>query len=136
MNEISKKTREFNDFRFAGLDWSQISNKYLSMNRVGEDRIVVKVDGNHLIKTKFGWALVLDITHVVFLKDWQVSCNYYGNEVLIVEKYFTVKEWGCHEEFGESEENLDYNTWKKAAEEQDALVDEEGSKLNAVRWEI
>ena len=38
--------------------------------RISEDesRIVVKVADEHIVKTKFGWALILDQKHVVFLK--------------------------------------------------------------------
>ena len=85
MSNLSKKAKEFNDFRFEGLDWYQQSNKYLSMNRVSKDenKVVVKVADCHLISTRFGYALILDESHVVFLKSWQVSSNYYGNEVSI-----------------------------------------------------
>lgn len=108
------------------------------MNRVSEDqkKIVVKVGAEHLKATKYGYALILDDTHVVFIKDWQVSSNYYGNEVLLQEEFFNVKEWGNFDEFGDCKENLNFATWLEAAKEQEALIDEDGYHINPVRWEI
>lgn len=126
----------FNDFRFEGLSYKNISNKYMTMNRVSDDKdkIVVKVADSHLQKTKYGYALILDHTHVVFLKYWQVDQNYYGNEVLLNKKYFIPKEWGEWDEFFEDPEQLEWDAWMNAAIEQDSFVDEDGRKLNRVQW--
>ena len=136
MKEMSGKKADFNDFRFDGLNWRQYSNKYLTMERVSDDKnkIVVKVADEHIIQTKFGYALILDHSHVVFLKSWQVNNNYYGTEVLLTREYFNIKEWGEHEDFDEEPENLDFNTWLEAAKEQNT-VDKDGVKLNKVHWE-
>ena len=133
---MSGKKADFNDFRFDGLNWRQYSNKYLTMERVSDDKnkIVVKVADEHIIQTKFGYALILDHSHVVFLKSWQVNNNYYGTEVLLTREYFNIKEWGEHEDFDEEPENLDFNTWLEAAKEQNT-VDKDGVKLNKVHWE-
>ena len=130
------KKGNFNDFRFSGLNYRDASNKYFTMNRVSEDesRIVVKVANDHLIKTRFGYALVLDREHVVFLKEWQVSMNWFGNEVLIDKNFWNVKKWGTHDNFPKIEENLDFNTWLKTAKEQDAARTEEGYKAIEVKW--
>lgn len=127
----------FNNFRFGGLDYREISNKYFTMNRVNksETKIVVKVGSDHLVKTKFGYALILDKTHVVFLKNWQVSDNFYGIEVLLIKEYFIVKEWGDHKEFAPSDEILSFENWVSVAKKQDQLRDSEGYQLNRVRWE-
>ena len=80
------KQNTFNDFRFEGLDYKEASNKYLTMKRVNAEgtKCVVKIAPKQIVKTKFGWALILDRTHVIFIKDWQVSVsNYYGIEVFI-----------------------------------------------------
>lgn len=126
----------FNDFRFNGLDYKPYSAKYFTMKRVSSDesKIVVKVADVHLKKTKYGYALILDRTHVVFLKDWQVDRNYFGNEVLLQKEYYDIKEWGNHEEFEDSEDYLSFDGWLKIAYEQDNLVDDEGMKMNKVRW--
>ena len=65
------------------------------MRRVNseETKIVVNVGSHHLQKTKYGYALILDEKHVIFVKNWQVSQNYFGNEVLLTKEYFNVKEW-------------------------------------------
>lgn len=126
----------FNDFRFEGLNYKNISNKYMTMNRISgnKDKIVVKVADSHLQKTRYGFALILDNTHVIFLKDWQVDQNYYGNEVLLNKKFFMPKEWGIWEDFFEDPEQLNWDTWMNAAIEQDSFVDEDGDKLNRVHW--
>lgn len=138
MKTVSSKKNDFNNFRFEGLNWYRYSNKYYSMDRVSADesKIVVRVGESHILKTKFGYALILDYSHVVFLKDWQVSDNYFGVEVLLQKEYFIVKEWGAFEDFGDDPENLDYNTWLEAAKAQANLKDEDGMPLNRVRWEI
>lgn len=138
MKNISSKKSDFNDFRFKDLNWKQYSNNYLTMNRVSheETKIVVKVADSHLQQTKYGYALILNRTHVVFLKNWQVSCNYYGNEVLLQKEFFQVKEWGEFDDFDDEPENLTFETWLEVAKEQEAYVDEDGTKLNRVRWEI
>lgn len=136
MKEVGKNKKDFNDFRFAGLNWRQQSNKYLTMDRVSEDetKIVVKVADAHLSETKYGYALILDYSHVVFLKSWQVSKNYYGNEVLLTKKFFNVKEWGEHEDFEEEPKNLKFEEWLETAKEQNEK-DEDGIRSNPVRWE-
>lgn len=138
MKKISDKKHQFNEFRFDGLNARQCSNKYLTMKRVSDDetKIVVKVGDSHIVPTKFGYALILDNTHVVFLKNWQVSCNYYGNEVLLDKQYFKPKQFGEWLEFVEYDENCEFKNWLKVAQAQADLKDEDGDELNPVRWEI
>ena len=137
MEKISLKKQEFNNFRFEGLNAHQISNKYLTMNRKSNDdsRLVVKVDYSNIRKTQYGYLLILNNTHVVFLKDWQVSDNYFGTEVLIDKKYFNVKEFGNWEDFGIDETYLIFENWVQVAEEQ-SKREEDGTPINQVRWEI
>ena len=129
--------KDFNEFRFAGLNYRDKSNKYFTMDRVSADKnkIVVKVADEHLLPTKYGFALILDCSHVIFIKDWQVDRNYYGNEVMLTKEYFNVKEWGDFSDFGEEPENLKWETWLDTAKEQDSLVDEDGEKMNRVNWQ-
>lgn len=127
---------KFDDFRFEGLSYRSQSNKYLTMKRVSdnEEKIVVKVGDSHLISTKYGYALILDYSHVVFLKPWQVDRNWFGNEVLIDKKYWIVKEWGEHKNFEVIPENYDFNTWLNVAKEQEAAINDEGLKANPALW--
>lgn len=127
---------KFDKFRFEGLNCRDYSNAYYTMNRVSEDekKIVVKVADNHLIPTKYGYALVLDHLHVVFLKDWQVDANWFGNEVLINRDFWNVKEWGVHDAFVENEEALTFEHWLLAAKEQDDFINEDGLRSNYVKW--
>lgn len=124
---------KFNEFRFEGLDARKISNKYMTMKRVSEDKnkIVVKVGDTHILKTKFGYALILNAEYVVFLKDWQVDQNYYGNEVLLNKEFFVLKKWGDFSlEFGYEEDNLNWEEWLNTAIAQSENED------NAVRWAL
>lgn len=127
----------FNDFRFEGLNYKKCSNKYFTMDRVSadENKIVVKVGESHLIETRYGFALILDNTHVVFLKKWQVNRNYFGNEILLVRDFFKPTEWGTHDEFIGEENYCDFNAWLGVAKEQRDFVDEEGNKNKAL-WKI
>ena len=139
MKKISEKTRDFNNFRFENLNWHQVSNNYYSMDRVSEDekKIVVKVADEHILSTKFGYALILDASHVVFLKEWQVSKNYYGNEVLLQKDFFNVKEWGdFSNEFENDPEECTFEHFLSIAKEQRDYKDENGDSVNVVRWEI
>lgn len=124
---------KFNEFRFEGLDARKISNKYMTMKRVSDDKnkIVVKVGDSHILKTKFGYALILNAEYVVFLKDWQVDQNYYGNEVLLNKEFFIPKKWGDFSlEFGYEEDNLNWEEWLNTAIAQSENED------NAVRWAL
>lgn len=122
--------KDFNEFRFAGLDFKSASNKYWTMKRVNADesKIVVKVDESMLQPTRYGYALILDNKHVVFIKDWQVNINYFGCEVLLTKEYFNVKEWGTWESFGDEPQNLEWAEWLRVAKlQQDAET--------VVKWE-
>lgn len=130
------KKEQFNAFRFEGLDYRKVSNKYITMKRVNveETKCVVKIAPEHLIKTKFGWALILDRTHVIFIKDWQVSVsNYYGIEVLLDKEHFIIKNWGVYEEFADNDEFLKFKNWVEVAKTQDEL-NSDGWQINPVRW--
>lgn len=118
----------FNEYRFGGLNHRPASNKYLTMDRVSADegKIVVKVADCHLLKTRYGYGLILDRHHVCWIKDWAVSVNWYGNEVLLDMKYFTPKEWGEFDEFDEDEEPLVWDHWLQIATAQSGMTD--------VRW--
>ena len=132
--ETLKKANEYADKRFPNLNARQDTNNYWTMDRVSKDGkdIVVKVDGDtHLQKTKYGQALLLDQHHAVFLKDSQVSDNYFGTEVKLNKDNFNVKKWGDWENkglVGDNKSNHDFNTWKSTAQAQQKAG-------NKVKWE-
>lgn len=123
--------KDFNEFRFAGLKANfEYSNKYIESNRISEDgnKIIVKIGQDHLVETKYGYAVILNATHVVFVNSWQVDINYYGIEVILNKDYFNVKEWGdFSDNFDDTEDFLSWDTWLKVAKQQE----EAG---NLVRW--
>lgn len=129
----------FNDYRFAGLSWRKQSAKYLTMKRVSDDKkkIVVKVAESHLKKTKDGYMLILDATHVLFQKSWAVDINYFGCEVVLDKDFFHPKELGdFSDRFGENKEVLKWEHWLETAQMQDAYRDVDGVQLNPVKWRI
>ena len=118
---MSKK--EFNNFRFEGFNVVDKSNQYWTIGRVNntETKIIIKVDGSHLFTTKYGYGMKLDATHTLFLKEWQVSSNYFGNEVVLDRNYFEVKTWGdWSNDFENNEEALNFDFYVNIAKEQEA----------------
>ena len=88
------------------------------MDRVSEDesKIVVKVADEHLVPTRYGFALILDCETVCFLREWAVSMSYYGNEVLLSREYFKAKKWGDFSNlFGKNEEHCTWQHWLRVA---------------------
>lgn len=127
MKTMSKKQKAFNEFRFEGLNVREHSNKYIELDRVNkeETKIIVTVSENHIKPTKYGYMLILDVNHVVFLKDWQVDINWYGVQVLLTKEYFNAKEFGCWEDFWEAEDGqLEWNYWLELAKEQRDITEE------------
>lgn len=124
--------------KFEGLNWRQYSTKYMTMDRVSadENKIVVRVGKDHLIQTRYEYALILDNTHVVFIKNWQVSISAHGIEVLLTKEYFNVKEQGQHDEFDEEPQNLKFDEWLEAAKAQDNRVDQDGEKMCKAKWAV
>lgn len=121
----------FNEFRFDGLKCREVSNKYFTMSRVSEDenKIIVKVNDSHIVKTRYGYALILNAEYVLFLKEWQVDQNYYGNEVLLNKEFFIPKKWGNFSlDFEFEEDNLDWNEWLNTA------IAQNNEEDNEVRW--
>ena len=120
------------DYWYGGLNARRTSNKYITMDRVSDDesRIVVKVADEHLISTRYGYGLVLDDRHVVWLKNENVSQNYYGNEVVLNKQYFNVKTWGdFSDRFSSEPKNLKFDEWLKTAKAQQKAG-------NDVEWEM
>lgn len=124
--ESEDKISKFDKFRFAGLHARNTSKKYLEMNRVSdnEEKIVVCVSDEHVVKTRFGFGLILDASHVVFLKEWQVCEDSWfsnGVEVVLDKNYFNVKEWGdFSDRFSKDVDGkqLEFATWFDAAKAQ------------------
>lgn len=133
----------FIEWLLGDLEYRKISNNYVTCKRFNEteDKIIVKVAGSHLFETQYGYGLILDARHLVFLKSWQVNSNYYGNEVLLSKKYFNVKESTKEfDEFFEDEEALKWEYWLESAKMQENYQekDEDGDVVykNKVKWRL
>ena len=113
-------SRDFNNFRFEGMSPSYEKHS-INAKRISEDgnKILVDVAPEHLFKTRYGFALILDRTHVVFIKDWCVLNGSWGHTlVLLNRQYFNVKEWGEWGEFDEESELGDFDAWLEVAKQQ------------------
>ena len=88
--EKAMKNLDFQNYRFDGLEWEKGSNKYYRVQQYNpnSDNAIIRVADEHLIKTQYGYGFKTDAEHVVWVKDWQVNQNYYGNFVLANKKYW------------------------------------------------
>lgn len=93
------------------------SNKFMKLvgNHVSKDgnNAIIRISDNHIIQTRFGYAVIMNHDTVVFIKEWQVLGRpRYSDDYVINfnREYFTLKKWGDHSaNFGEklSFENFD-----------------------------
>lgn len=127
--------KKFDEYRFAGLHLHEASNKYLGIRHISADgnKIALRVGQAHLCPTKFGYALILDQHHVVFIKDWQVGTTWFLEgecPVVVLDKaYWKVREFGDWSEFfGDEPKMHDFAEWAKVAQEQASVDDDE------LRW--
>ena len=132
------KRNEFNNFRFGDMGYKIHTIRYMTMNRVNEDKtkVVVKVDPRMLYKTKFGYAMHLNEKYVIYLKEWQVDMNPDGCEILLNKDYFKPVEYGFSRGYQGYDHLLNWDTWVRIATKQDAALDLEGNKANEVKWMI
>lgn len=89
-------------------------NKYFSMERTSSDesQCIVTVSENRLRRSKFDtYMLILDQTHVLFLKKWAVCFTPKGPNVFLDSNFWNVKEFGNFEKYGDDEEMLNFETW-------------------------
>ena len=106
-------------------DYSNKRIKYVgSMVNGDESKILLVVSPEKLRETKYGYGLIIDAEHVVFIKSWQVlgTCYERMNSYLIVldRNYFSVKEFQFADqgdEFGESETTT-FDDFKEVAKMQ------------------
>ena len=130
--------------RFRDLHYTDFNNKYLTMQRVSDDeeKIVVKVADSRLKKIEYGYKFILDYKRDIYLhiRDCEVSCNYYGNEVLLARSFFKIlcscKFHGLGPKDIENELTFDY--WLEIAKKQSNTTYVEGScvqiPVNPVFW--
>lgn len=105
------------------------------MDRVAfdESKIVLRVPDERLIKTKYGYAFILNYHYAVFLKEWQVNKNNFGIEVVLNKDYFLPKTFGCHPQFSGCFDNLKWENWVSLAKEQ-SEEDKDGLCKLPVYW--
>ncbi len=74
-----------------------------------ENNAVIVVGDNNIFKTPYGYAIILNAEHVVFVKDWQVwGMTRNGDYIINLNReFYKVKEWGdFSENFGYEKDNL------------------------------
>lgn len=75
IREISFKDGDFDKFRFGDLRPRRDSNAYYEVDRINsaKDKIIVTVPSERVFQTKYGYGLILNADHVLWLKSWQVG---------------------------------------------------------------
>lgn len=126
--KLSKKEKAFlESYVFAGHDVDRISNSYLEASSVSRDgdHIILRVGDAHLRPTPYGQALHVTADKVVYVKDWQVSTDRSGNQVVALsKKYWNVRPSNVirDELTGASEKNTKWETWKQSAKKQKSVL--------------
>ena len=145
--ERNLTTMTWNDFeknyKFKGFTEDQFkaySNNYSKFTgkHVSDDNnhVVVRVAWNNIIKTRYGFAMIIDRNHVVFGKNWQLWGNGQWNEDIVVSfnrQFFNIKEFGDFEEFAEEGDIKSFDDlveMAKAQEKQDMFVGESNTFIN------
>lgn len=116
-------SRDFNKFRFEGLDYKTSGKSHWSMKRISDDesKIIVDVAPEQIFGTKYGFGLILDRTHVCFVKDWNVLAGMYGHTLVVLSKqYFKAKEFGERDDYADDGYNCTWDAWLMAAKRQAA----------------
>lgn len=104
------------DYTYKGFGSEQMlkaTNTYTSFlgSHVSKDKnnAVVLVDSMQVMKTKYGYGVVVDDKHTVFVKDWQVWGRNAENKHVVINfnrQYYNVKEWGNYSESWRKKSNL------------------------------
>ena len=116
-------SRDFNKFRFEGLDYKTSGKSHWSMKRISDDesKIIVDVAPEQIFGTKYGFGLILDRTHVCFVEDWNVLAGMYGHtQVILSKRYFKAKEFGERDDYADDGYNCTWDAWLMAAKRQAA----------------
>lgn len=114
-------SRDFNQFRFAGLDYKTADKNHWTMRRFAEDgsKCVVKVAPEQIFETKYGHGLILDRGHVAYLRDWSILAGEFGSVLVLLDRdHFVAKRFGSRAEYAEDLENCKYEAWLEAARQQ------------------
>lgn len=101
---------EFDEnYKFKGFKAEQVkklSNQYKELvgQHVSDDgnNAVLKIAAGHVFKTRYGYGVIVDATHVVFIKDWQVWGFSRDQQSYIINfnrDYYQVKEYGDFPDF-------------------------------------
>lgn len=126
----------FNEFRFKGLSAKNHDRSYFTMKRINSDetKIVVRINDRELKGTQYGYAVILDWSHVIFVKDWQVNRSRFGNELLLFKNRFKPREWKTHFSFYNDPDNLEWDAWVDRARRQAENIGKDGNPDIPVRW--
>lgn len=95
---------EFDEnYKFKGFKPEQFykeSNKYMTLRgaQVSEDgeNAVILLSAEHVFPTRYGYGVIVDANHVVWIKDWQVWGQTRNNHYVInfSKTFYQVKEYG------------------------------------------
>ena len=120
---------EYIEKRFPGMCAHEVSYNYWGMNRISDDgeTIIIRISGEILLKTTYGFALPIASDTVIFLKDFQIHQNPEETNVILKKQYFKTSKWGNHPDFEEMDpEKESWNYWLQVAKEQQKRDEKEG----------
>lgn len=126
VREIKFKDGDFDAYRFGDMRPSRPSNKYYEVDRINKsgDKIIVTVPNDRVFQTKYGYGLVLNADHVLWLKNWQVGQAKYFNgsgydvqtNVLLQKQYFNPQKSNYERsDYSYEAKNLTWKEWESVA---------------------
>ncbi|WP_261372858.1 hypothetical protein [Lactobacillus jensenii] len=124
------------NYKFKGFTEDQFKAYSNNYSKFTGKHVVVRVAWNNIIKTRYGFAMIIDRNHVVFGKNWQLWGNGQWNEDIVVSfnrQFFSIKEFGDFEEFAEEGDIKSFDDlveMAKAQEKQDMFVGESNTFIN------
>lgn len=130
------------NYTFKGFGSEQIqtlSNKYNQLKgpHVSKDgdNAVVNISPSHVFPTKYGYGVIVDQSHTVFVKPWQVWGRNRDNGGYVVNfnrQYYNVKKWGNHDGFSSDSKTAlnDFNKVVKLAKQQEKFYKKNGEKFS------
>ena len=129
-------------YKYKGFGSEQIqrvSNKYneLKGNHVSKDgnNAVVNISGEHVFRTQYGYGVIVDAEHTVFVKPWQVWGQNRANQGYVInfnKDYYNVKKYGDHSDKFSSDSKsalTSFDKVAKLAKEQEKFYKKQGIKF-------
>ena len=136
------------NYKYKGFEperFSKASKTYTLFegSHISDDgnHVVVRLRDSHLLETKYGYGVIVDAKHVIFIKKWQIWGKHHLYRTYLVSfsrEYFKVSEWGDFSDRFDELEDLNESSLSSfenllaLAKEQDAF-DKQGRHIDSFR---